>query len=394
MPATRLLVLLALFAALASCSDSGDARAAAAATQPSGNPNMVRVSVFNREGKLVGPVDSPTVVKTDAEWKKQLGNEAYVIVRNKGTEAAFCGNLLDNHKEGVYACVACGLPLFASNAKFQSGTGWPSFFQPIAPGNVAEHRDTSHGMVRTESLCARCGAHLGHVFEDGPRPTGLRFCMNSASLKFVDEKDLKTLADPIADSAVATASAATQPATQPSAGAKAQAVFAGGCFWCTEAAFEQLKGVSDVESGYAGGSKETANYEAVSRGDTGHAEAIRITYDPRVITYGELLDIFFEAHDPTTKNRQGNDVGTQYRSAIFYADDREKQAAEKAITESNQQRSARRQIVTTVEPLKAFYPAEAYHQDYARKNPDQPYIQHTSKPHVEAVKEKFPEKTK
>ncbi len=390
----RTLALLALLAVVAACTDAGDAKAATATTQPSGDSNMVRVHVFNREGKLVGPVDSPKVIKTDAQWKEQLGNETYLIVRNKGTEAPFCGNLLDNHKEGVYACVACGLPLFSSKAKFQSGTGWPSFFQPIAPGNVTESRDTSHGMVRTESLCARCGAHLGHVFDDGPRPTGLRFCMNSASLRFVDEKDLKTLADPILDATGTAIGATTQPTTQPSARSQSQAVFAGGCFWCTEAAFEQVKGVSDVESGYAGGSQETANYEAVSRGNTGHAEAIRITYDPQVISYDELLEIFFEAHDPTTRNRQGNDIGTQYRSAIFYADEYEKLAAEKAIREGNKQRKPSRQIVTTVEPLTAFYPAETYHQDYARRNPDQPYIEYTSKPHVEAIKEKFPDKTK
>src|SRR5450432_3218842 len=154
----------------------------------------VKVKVFNKAGELV-EVESPRVVKTDAEWQKQLTPEQYKIARNKGTEAAFCGTLLENHKEGVYSCVCCGLPLFASNSKFDSGTGWPSFFQPISAENVIQHQDRSYGMIRDESLCARCGAHLGHVFDDGPRPTGLRFCMNSASLNFTENDKLASLAE-------------------------------------------------------------------------------------------------------------------------------------------------------------------------------------------------------
>jgi methionine-R-sulfoxide reductase len=148
--------------------------------------------------RLVGPdgqpgpvVSSPRVIKTDAEWEKQLGPATYRILRAKGTEPAFCGNLLDNHKEGVYFCAGCGLPLFSSGAKFNSGTGWPSFFQPYAKENITELRDSSFGMTRTEILCARCGGHLGHVFEDGPAPTGLRYCLNSAALVFKDKDEVK-----------------------------------------------------------------------------------------------------------------------------------------------------------------------------------------------------------
>jgi methionine-R-sulfoxide reductase len=155
-----------------------------------------RVKVFDRHGRLVGPVESARVVKSDAEWRAQLSAEQFAIARGKGTERPYCGTLLDNKREGVYTCVCCGLPLFASGAKFHSGTGWPSFFQPVAEENVATHDDVSFGMVRTEILCARCDAHLGHVFEDGPRPTGLRFCVNSESLAFTDEADLARLADP------------------------------------------------------------------------------------------------------------------------------------------------------------------------------------------------------
>jgi methionine-S-sulfoxide reductase len=166
------------------------------------------------------------------------------------------------------------------------------------------------------------------------------------------------------------------------------AVLAGGCFWCTEAAFEQLEGVLDVTSGYSGGAADTANYRAVCGGDTGHAEAIRITFDPQKISYERLLDVFFDAHDPTQLNRQGNDIGTQYRSAIFYASEEERRAAESKIDELTDQRVFSRPIVTTLEPLGEFYPAEEYHQDYARNNPGQPYIQAVSTPKVCKVREK------
>ena len=168
------------------------------------------------------------------------------------------------------------------------------------------------------------------------------------------------------------------------------AVLAGGCFWCTEAAFEQLTGVSDVESGYAGGAKENANYEAVCRGNTGHAEVIRITYDPAVISYTQLLDVFFDAHDPTTLNRQGADAGTQYRSAIFVADDEQRRIAEEKIGEHNGSGHFPRPIVTSIEPLTNFYPAEQYHQDYARQHPDQQYIQAAAIPKACKVREKHP----
>ena len=158
----------------------------------------VKVKVYDKAGALVGPVESPKVVKSDAEWQKLLSPEQYQIARGKGTERPFCGLLLDNKREGVYACVCCGLPLFGSDHKFESGTGWPSYFQPVAKENVATETDRSYGMSRTEILCTRCDGHLGHVFTDGPRPTGLRYCVNSESLVFVDAKDLGTIADPAA----------------------------------------------------------------------------------------------------------------------------------------------------------------------------------------------------
>ena len=368
-------------------------------------PRTVHVCVFNADGKLVGPVESPKLVLSNAEWRKRLTPEQYKVSRGKATERPFCGTLLDNHQEGVYHCVGCKLPLFSSDSKFTSGTGWPSFFQPVAKENIVQELDLTEGMPRAEILCARCGGHLGHVFDDGPAPTGLRFCVNSASLDFTPSDKVALLADPAAEPAAenasegATPGAATDGKAEPDSTIRqtsateekktAVAVFAGGCFWCTEAVFEQLDGVTNVESGYAGGDKDTANYYTVSSGQTAHAEAIRIEYDPDKLSYDKLLEIFFDTHDPTQLNRQGNDVGPQYRSAVFYADAAQKAAAEKKLKELADAKKFRRKIVTTLEPLAEFYPAEQYHQDYALLHPDQPYIRAHAYPKVCKVREKY-----
>ncbi|MFN8856979.1 MAG: bifunctional methionine sulfoxide reductase B/A protein [Planctomycetaceae bacterium] len=341
---------------------------------------MPRLSVFSRDGKLLEPREIPSLVLSDSEWRARLSPEQYRILRSQGTERAFCGTLLDNKQAGVYSCAGCGLPLFSSQSKFHSGTGWPSFFEPIAPGNVEERTDRSHGMVRDEILCGRCAGHLGHVFNDGPPPTGRRFCLNSESLHFTPADRLAELADP-----------ASEAATPAASGTSCQIVLAGGCFWCTELAFEQLAGVQDVESGYCGGDPARANYRDVCNGNTGHAEAIRITFDPAVISLDQLLDVFFDAHDPTQLNRQGNDVGTQYRSAVFYADAQQQQAARQKIELVNQSGRYPRPIVTTIEPLGTFFPAEAYHQDYARQNPTQPYIQFHAVPKACQIRDKYPQ---
>ncbi len=165
--------------------------------------NVMTISNNNASVRLVGPdglpgpvVSVPCIVKTDAAWKKQLGTTAYRILRAKGTEAPFCGNLLDNHQDGIYFCAGCDLPLFSSLSKFTSGTGWPSFFQPFAKENIVTQHDTSHEMIRNEILCARCGGHLGHVFNDGPPPTNLRYCLNSVALVFRNKDHFNHLKNP------------------------------------------------------------------------------------------------------------------------------------------------------------------------------------------------------
>jgi peptide-methionine (S)-S-oxide reductase len=186
------------------------------------------------------------------------------------------------------------------------------------------------------------------------------------------------------------------PTTKPSApkGGQETAVLAGGCFWGVEAVFEHLKGVSDVVSGYAGGNKSTAQYETVSTGMTGHAESVKITYDPAVISYGQILQVFFSvAHDPTQLNRQGPDTGTQYRSEIFYANEDQKRVAEAYIQQLNAAKSFKKPIVTKVMPLEGFYPAEAYHQDFIKRNPTYPYVVINDLPKLKELQKQFPELT-
>lgn len=364
-----IVAVIALAAALLGAAFAAPHRESPTMTEAATARDTVTVRVFDAKGELTAPLKSERVVLTDAEWKARLSPEQYRILRHAGTEAPFCGTLLDNKKTGVYCCAGCGLPLFSSDHKFNSGTGWPSFYQPVAEENLVEKADRSHGMVRTEIVCARCEGHLGHVFDDGPPPTGRRHCLNSESLTFTESDRLADLAE------------------------AADAVFAGGCFWCVEAVFEELRGVYEVVSGYAGGHGEPT-YEAVCTGNTGHAEAVRIVYNPKVLSYEDLLRVHFATHDPTTLNRQGVDVGTQYRSAIFYRDDKEKAIAEAFIQDLTEQGVYKSPVVTTLEPLNAFHEAEPYHQNYACNNPGNPYIRSTALPKVEKVREKFADRVR
>ena len=240
-----------------------------------------------------------TIIKTDDEWKKQLSPQQYYVLRQKGTEAPFTGKLLWNKEKGVYKCAACGNELFTDNMKFDSDCGWPSFDKAISGGKIITRVDSSHGIIRTEIICARCGSHLGHLFNDGPTATGLRYCVNSLSLEFVGAKDVSAGEDNNAHSINDTIT------------------LGGGCFWCVEAIYQMLEGVVKVESGFSGGTTKNPSYEQVCTGKTGHAEVVQIIYDTTKTSLDEILKVFFSVHDPTTLNRQGADEGTQYRSVIF-----------------------------------------------------------------------------
>jgi peptide-methionine (S)-S-oxide reductase len=210
--------------------------------------------------------------------------------------------------------------------------------------------------------------------------SALTVCMLTVSVpSLLFSKSLKSFPDPTLDISAAEASG---PQT---------AVFAGGCFWGVEAVFERLSGVTDAVSGFSGGEAKTAHYEIVSTGQTGHAESVKVTYDPSQITYGQLLKVFFSvAHDPTELNRQGPDTGTQYRSAIFYANEEQRRVAEAYIQQLNQAHVFSRQIVTQVVPLKAFYPAEAYHQNFVKRNPMYPYVMYNDLPKLSKLKKEYP----
>jgi peptide methionine sulfoxide reductase msrA/msrB len=278
---------------------------------------------------------------------KLTPEEEYVIV-NKGTEAPFTGKYVNNKEAGTYICKRCGTPLYRSSDKFNSNCGWPSFDDEI-PGAVKRVPDPDG--ERTEIECANCGAHLGHVFTgEGLTRKNVRHCVNSISMVFIP-------------------AAKTDP-NDPNSKPATKAYFAGGCFWGVDYLLKSAPGVVSVRAGYIGGTTKNPTYKQVCTGTTGHAETVEVVFDPNKTTYEDLAKLFFEIHDPTQKNRQGPDVGYQYRSAIFYVDQQQKQIAEHLI---EQLKHKGFKVVTSVEPAMEFWPAEDYHQDYYSKTGGEPY---------------------
>ena len=299
------------------------------------------------------------VEKTEQEWKALLSDESFNVTRKHGTERPHSSEMCSLLEPGLYACVCCDTLLFDASQKFESGTGWPSFTQPIEDNVINYIDDSSFGMTRIETTCSTCDAHLGHVFPDGPAPSGLRYCMNAVALKKVT-KTIET------------------------------ATFGGGCFWCTEAIFQRLVGVESVLSGYSGGKVSDPSYREVCGGRSGHAEVVQVTFDSSKISYEDLLRIHLTMHNPTTLNQQGADIGTQYRSIILAHNDEQSKAAEAVIKEV--QGSYSDPIVTEIAPFTAFYEAEQEHHNYFNDNHNNRYCQVVIDPKLEKFKSLYADK--
>lgn len=321
---------------------------------------------INASSKGVSKMNHTAAKPSDAELRKKLTPLQYEVTQREGTEPPFRNEYWNNHQEGIYVDIVSGEPLFSSKDKFESGTGWPSFTRPLEPKNIVTRSDRKFFMVRTEVRSKQADSHLGHVFDDGPPPTGLRYCMNSASMRFipVDKLEAEGYGEylPLFGKAAVKGASASRTNT---AVKTETATLAGGCFWGAQDLLRKLPGVISSRVGYTGGSVKNASYQ----NHEGHAEAVEVVFDPTKISYEQILEFFFKMHDPTTLNRQGNDVGTSYRSAIFYHDERQKQIAGQVKAKVDKSGAWKRPVVTEIVPAKEFWTAEEYHQDYLIKNP-------------------------
>ncbi|MGE5784609.1 MAG: bifunctional methionine sulfoxide reductase B/A protein [Myxococcales bacterium] len=324
---------------------------------------------------------------SDEVLRQRLEPLAYQVTQRDATEPPFRNRYYNHHEQGIYVDIVSGEPLFSSIDKFDSGTGWPSFTAPIAGGTVVERTDATHGMTRTEVRSKVADSHLGHVFEDGPKPSGLRYCINSAALRFVPKASLiaEGYGQYLPQFEATQSSGTTNPpgagqnsCTVPNSGGGGggcaatleESYLAGGCFWGMQELLRKVPGVVQTEVGYMGGTTQNPTYEDVRTGRTGFAETVRVVFDPKQLTYVDLLENwFFRMHDPTTVNQQGNDRGTQYRSVIFVTNDEQKQQATQSIQRVQQSGRWKKPIVTQIQTAEQFYRAEDYHQDYLEKNP-------------------------